>query len=133
MRGHEEDKNMYELVYSRGKNLKDDERMTYFSFLSVCKYPEFQYLAIFTIFYQAASGINITETHPEDYNKEKMGWEYTYYVYGAFTGLFIVILVSDFIFQQRMLFGPPFLFVLVSAIYHLYLLIYQLFSHTMNE
>ena len=98
MRGHEEEKNMYELVYSRGKKLKDDERMTYFSIYSVCKYPEFQYLAIFTILYQSASGINITETHPEDYNTEKMDWEYTYYVYGAFTGLFIVILVSDFIF-----------------------------------
>jgi len=51
MQERDDDRNMYDLVYSRGKKLKDDERMTYFSFLTVFKYPEFGYLAAFSIFY----------------------------------------------------------------------------------
>ena len=54
-------------------------------------------------------------------------------MYGAFSGLLVLILVSDFIFQQRMLFGPPFLFACVSLLFHVFLLIYELLTETIDD
>lgn len=57
-------RNMYEMIYSKRKTLKEDQRLTYFSFWSVCKYPELLNLIIFSTLSTAASGINTTLTQP---------------------------------------------------------------------
>ena len=53
------DLNMYEIVYSRGKNLKDDKRLAYYSFLTVLGYMEVIYLGLFSVTYTCASGIDM--------------------------------------------------------------------------
>ena len=51
--------NMYEMVYSRGKSLKDDNRLAYYSFFTVFGYKEVIYLGLFSIIYTCASGIDM--------------------------------------------------------------------------
>ena len=87
---------MFEMVYSRGKKLKDDLRPTYYSFCAIFKFPEVVVLAIFSVFYTASSGMNIELAHPIN---TKMQWPFEYYTYGAASGLTLVILISDFIFE----------------------------------
>jgi len=87
---------MYELIYSKRKTLKDDKRLTYFSFSTVCAYPEVINLVIFSTLATAATGINTTLTQPLN---TELAWPFEFYVYGASCGLILVILISDFMFQ----------------------------------
>lgn len=64
MREKNEDRNMYEILYRKSKKLKDDKRLTYYSFISVLCYPEVIRLALFAIFYTSAAGMNIDAAHP---------------------------------------------------------------------
>ena len=89
-------RNMYELVYSKQKTLKDDNRLTYFSFNSVIFYPEMRILSAFAMLNTAASGINTIVVHALETKNE---WPFAYYSYGAASGMVLVIVVSDFIFQ----------------------------------
>ena len=116
---------MYELVYSKHKSLKDDDRLTYYSMHQVLSYHEVHVLALFSILYITSISINLGLAHPE---ASDLDWPFTYYVYGASTGLTIVAICSDFIFQQRMCFGPPFLFASISLVFHLALFIMDFFS-----
>lgn len=120
-----DDRNMYELIYSKNNSLKDDNRLTYYSFYEVMTYPELKFLSVFSIFYIASISVNLQLAQPKDSGLE---WPFTYYVFGAATGLTIVALLSDFIFQQRMCFGPPFAFVLVSFTFHITLLFLECFD-----
>ncbi len=54
---------MYDLVYSRKKNLKDDSRLFYYSFAEVMRYSEVIVLIFFVIIYMTSSGINLFLTH----------------------------------------------------------------------
>ncbi len=118
----DDNRNMYELIYSKNNSLKDDNRLTYYSFYEVMTYPELKFLSIFSVFYIASISINLQLAQPLDSSLE---WPFTYYVFGAATGLAIVALLSDFIFQQRMCFGPPFAFVFVSFTFHATFLILE--------
>ena len=64
LKGGEEGSNMYEIVYSKGKSLKDDNRLAYYSYFSVLCYKEVIYLTVFSILYTCASGINMQLIHP---------------------------------------------------------------------
>ena len=64
MREKNENRNMYEIVYSGGKKLKDDKRLTYYSFLKVISYPDVILLCLFSILYMTASGLNVELAHP---------------------------------------------------------------------
>ena len=57
---------MYEIVYSRGKYLKDDNRLAYYSFYTVVRYKENVYLWLFSMIYTCASGMNMQLVHPFD-------------------------------------------------------------------
>lgn len=87
---------MYELVYSKHKSLKDDDRLTYYSMYQVLTYSEVHVLAVFSILYICSISINLGLAHLE---AGGLDWPFTYYVYGASTGLTIVAIFSDFIFQ----------------------------------
>ena len=56
--------NMYDVVYNKHKRLKDDKRLTYYSFSRVLRYTEVINLILFSILYCASSGINIDLSHP---------------------------------------------------------------------
>ena len=56
---------MYEIVYSRGKSLKDDNRLAYYSFFTVVHYSEVIYLGLFSMVYTAASGLDMALLHKE--------------------------------------------------------------------
>ena len=62
-----DDRNMYEIIYKRGKKLKEDDRLAYFSFAKIMKYPELFYLAIFSSLYTAAASINIDMVKETDW------------------------------------------------------------------
>jgi len=68
MREKNEDRNMYEILYNRNKKknkkLKDDVRLTYYSFLNVLYYPEVIHLIIFSILYICSTGMNVEMAHP---------------------------------------------------------------------
>ena len=115
---------MYEMIYSKRKTLKEDQRLTYFSYWSVCKYPELINLMVFSTLSTAASGINTNLTQPLTTDLE---WPFAYYVYGISSGLIVLLLVSDFMFQQRMCFQPPLLYASISAFFHTAITIMALF------
>ena len=88
---------MYEIVYSKnGKKLKDDKRLTYYSFYSVIEYPEVIRLCIFSIMYSISAGMNVELAHP--FGAENVKWPFARYAEGAFCGLMCVIFFSDLIF-----------------------------------
>lgn len=94
---NDEDKNMYELVYSRGKTLKDDNRLAYYSFYMVVHYKEVIYLGLFAVIYTCASGLNMLLLHPTTYDSKER-WPFVFYARGAFIGLLAIMVISDFIF-----------------------------------
>lgn len=57
--------NMFDLVYSKNKTLKDDNRMAYYSYYQVMCFPEMIYLEIFSILYTAATGISTYLESPD--------------------------------------------------------------------
>ena len=59
MQERHDDRNMYELIYKRGKKFREDERIGYFSFAKIMGYPDIFYLSIFSSLYTAAASINI--------------------------------------------------------------------------
>jgi len=117
---------MYEMIYSRNKSLQEDSRLTYFSFATVMSYAEELYLGIFSVLYTVSAGLTIELARPYE---GSLLWPFTYYTYGATAGLLIVIVVSDFIFQQRMVFAPIFLFGSLSLCFHCVYLIVHLVNH----
>ena len=90
--------NMYELVYSKGKSLKDDNRLAYYSFFTIMQYKEILSLGLFSMIYTSASGINIQLVHSIDITDYSVKWPFVRYAQGAFVGLIMVALISDFIF-----------------------------------
>ena len=56
---------MFDLVYSKNKTLKDDNRMAYYSYYQVMCFPEMIYLEIFSILYTAATGISTYLESPD--------------------------------------------------------------------
>lgn len=123
MRAKGDRRNMFELIYSKHTTLKDDNRLTYFSFGSIVKYPELFSLCMFSILSTASSSINTSLSQPDELG---LDWPFVYYVYGAASGLVLVIIVSDFIFQQRMCFSPIFLYASISIGFHVCLLVMAL-------
>jgi len=57
----------------------------------------------------------MSATNPLDTDLE---WCFTYYVYGCLAGLLIIIFVSGFLFEQRMLFLPIFTLEVLNALFH---------------
>ena len=122
--------NIYEIVYSRKKALKDDNRLFYYSYAAPFRYREMYYLSAFSIFQVASSSLNVTLARPYD---TSLDWPFACYVWGVFVGLIVIIFVSDFVFQKRMLFLPCFVFALLSICFHVYLLFLALFTTELEE
>ena len=57
-------RSLYEIVYSKYKGLKDDDRLTYYSFNSILRYEEVYYLGLFTILYTAGASLSIRVANP---------------------------------------------------------------------
>ena len=130
MREKNENRNMYEIVYSKQKRLRDDNRLKYYSFLNIIQYREVIHLGIFSILYITSAGLNIQLSHPFNNYEERVNWPFERYAEGAFCGLFCIILFSDCIFQDRMLFAPVFLTVTISLLYHIIAFIIFIYTNT---
>ena len=87
--------NIYEMVYSLNKKLKDDQRLIYYSFHTVLLYKELLPLLVFTIANTASVGITITLAQA---NASDLVWPFEYYCIGGGCGLLVVIFISDFLF-----------------------------------
>lgn len=107
---------MFELIY-RNKNtgLRDDSRLTYFSFATALRYPEVKHLLLFSTLFTANQTINTSLPNPlnSDY------YPFESYVYGANAGLILIALFSDCFMKENMIFAAPFLLVTVSTIVNL--------------
>ena len=95
LKQQDDGRTLYELVYSRHKALKDDNRLIYYSYNTIFKYTEMYYLGSFSIFYVAGCGIAIDLANPYEGN---IKWPFDYYAFGCLTGLGIIIIISDFLF-----------------------------------
>ena len=59
-------------------------------------------------------------------------WPFVRFSQGAFIGLIVIMIVSDFIFQKRMIFGPIFVFCTIAIFYQVILLVIASITNDMN-
>lgn len=83
------------------------------------------YLTSFSILYVASSNTNVELARPRDTTLE---WPFDCYAYGTLVGLIVILFVSDFLFQKRMLFLPCFVYALCSVVFHICLLFLNIFT-----
>ena len=93
-------------------------------------YTEMYYLTPFSVLYVTSSSTNLELARPRDSTLE---WPFACYAWGALIGLIVILFVSDFVFQKRMLFLPCFVFATCSILFHIFLLFLDIFSDELDE
>ena len=86
---------MYEMVYNKQGRLSKDDRLAYYSYMTVLTYPGVFNLGFCSLFYMTSQSFNIALIIPSD---DKVEWPFFWYVVGASVGLIVIIVLSDLLF-----------------------------------
>ena len=78
----------------------------------------------------AAQGIDIALAEP---NNTTARWPFYSYAYGSFAGLFLTLILSDFLFQKRMIYLPAFVYISISSMFHIGLYFLRLVTSELNH